>query len=86
MFNRKLKERIEKLERLQEGHMGYHEGKPGLVECEKCGCLLRKETATEGKSKITFKGSIVGCCYGSVYTEEEVIIKTYYCKIHKPKK
>jgi len=52
-----------------------------FVECETCGCLLKKETAFRGKSEV-----VTEIINGGFYTEEtEKIKENYYCKIHKPK-
>lgn len=58
-----------------------------LVECEKCGCLLRKKTAIYGGDKIVevtkMEQTPMGMCYPK--TVKEVQGK-YYCKVHAPKK
>jgi hypothetical protein len=46
-----------------------------LVECEICGCLLRKYSAYKGNGRITRKS----------FGREEYIYYPYYCNVHKPK-
>lgn len=52
-----------------------------IVECETCGCLLNKETAIRGKSKIEER-KYFGCMGELV--DGEYIKEVYYCKIHAP--
>lgn len=57
-----------------------------VVECEKCGCLLDKNTAIKGKKKIvTVEKTENFGCRDLIY-DEEIIKQNYYCKIHAPKK
>jgi len=65
-----------------------------LVECEKCGCLLRKGTAIRGESVIEktssgFNGYVymdgAGELCASDPSAAESIREVYYCKAHKPK-
>lgn len=61
-----------------------------LVECEVCGCLLKKESAVKGKGAVriipeayhiaTFPGN-----FTFIEPEKEYIHHTYYCKVHAPK-
>jgi len=59
--------------------------KSDYVECETCGCLLRKSTAKRGESKIVTVYDISHSCVWPPPSREE-IKKTYYCKIHNNKK
>ena len=54
------------------------------VECEKCGCLVRKDHAFRGKSKIV--EVFAYSPFSSYPRTKEVIKETYYCKLHSPKK
>lgn len=51
-----------------------------LIECEKCGYMLKKETAIRGNSVIKTTLSI----YADV-PPQETIHTPYYCKVHAPK-
>lgn len=53
------------------------------VECEVCGCLLRKETAIKGESKIL--KTAYGTLWGLDVVGQEIIVEQFYCKIHKNK-
>ena len=55
-----------------------------LVSCDVCGCLLKKEEAIRGKSKIVEK-SIFRLFFGMarrVSDRTQEIQEVYYCKIH----
>ena len=58
-----------------------------IVECETCGCLLKKATAIKGPGVIrditTYSSGFngIGCTIG----ESEAIYHPYYCKLHAPK-
>jgi hypothetical protein len=58
-----------------------------LVQCETCGCLLRKITAIKGKSIIhSHKEPVPHAFYysgGQLEREVEEIYTPYFCKIHK---
>lgn len=59
-----------------------------LVECEKCGCLLKKETAIKGKSEVREEKSYIMSYNDAKFYEKnpkEYIHIPYYCKVHKPK-
>jgi len=58
-----------------------------LVECEVCGCLLKKETAVKGESKIVIEHDVDfhnGFDFNGFLFGKERIIHTYYCKLHNP--
>jgi hypothetical protein len=59
-----------------------------LVECETCGCLLKKETAIRGKSEVREKNfkTAFAAFYNMSDYKEEYIHENWYCKIHQPKK
>jgi len=66
---------------------GHIETAVVVVECEKCGCLLNKKTAYQGKSVIKYKSVeryTLGIYMGD--HKKEYIAKQYFCKMHKPKK
>jgi hypothetical protein len=73
--NRKrMRELIEELYEIKEKVNSF-------VTCETCGCLLLKEDAAHGDSKI-----ILVPDYNSIlYQMKEVIHHPYYCKCHAPK-
>ena len=57
---------------------------PELVECDVCGCLLKKETAIRGQSRV--KEPELYNLYGhSIQFGTEQIEEVYYCKKHAPK-
>lgn len=58
---------------------------PELVECDVCGCLLKKETAIRGESRIKEPIIIPLINGGSMQIGEERIEEVYYCKCHAPK-
>jgi len=58
-----------------------------LVECERCGCLLNKNTAIKGKSKIVKESNLrYFQLLPPVREFEEKIKPVYYCKCCAPKK
>jgi len=73
-----IKENLEKI---------ISEKLPNFVECEFCGCLLKKETAIKGESKIVKIKDTNGLnVFGDFVTNDtEKIQEVYFCKIHKPK-
>jgi len=58
---------------------------PETVECEKCGCLLKKETAFKGPGEIRRKESRVDETFHRWADYIDYIHYPYYCKVHKPK-
>jgi hypothetical protein len=58
-----------------------------IVQCETCGCLLRKSMAIKGKSVIhSHKEPVPHAFYysgGQLEREVEEIYTPYFCKIHK---
>lgn len=72
MFNKKLKSDFKKF-------------KKNLVECEKCGCLLKKDTAIQGESVI--ETEVLGTLFGGIrISTREKIREVFYCKSHAPRK
>ncbi len=68
----------------------YHTDIPPAVECEECGCLLKKGTAIQGELEVRRERKEhldeVGLHFrGYWFTDEEYIYTPYYCKIHAPK-
>ena len=57
------------------------------VECEECGCLLRKGTAVRGESVIEKKCGGFDYRFGLVVgmQDKESIREVYYCRVHAPK-
>lgn len=97
MFNRKLEEEVIRRCNMIWDRVATMIEKDSLVDCERCGCLLRKETAhcvkkmqTGQEQREIYCGLI--CSYISdmelfpMPEFKDEILKTYYCKIHKPKK
>jgi hypothetical protein len=82
----KLEARIAELENIE------------LVECDKCGCLLKKKTAIKGdpeirqKEEMDWKYCFIRAWGRSIGKDDpaiplvDYIYYPYYCKIHKPKK
>ena len=63
---------------------------PALVECERCGCLLKKSRAYRGESVIDKEADM--CRYTATEAMHgippkyiEGIRERYYCLVHKPK-
>lgn len=93
--DKKLREEVKELSRVISGAFkrcdDKKQDKLDLVECEKCGCLLKKETAIKGKSEVRLRKIPFGTtwvnttCEFCPEKEEEYIHEVYYCKIHKPK-
>ncbi len=71
---RRLFTKFNKLERqIEEQNLDF-------VECEICGCLLKKENADPGEKVIKRP-----CRIRHPY-DDDYIYQTYYCKIHSPRK
>lgn len=86
MFNSKLKKEVERLgniiDILEKNLRDIKAVKEdSLVECKTCGCILKKETAIKGKSRI----EKVPIFTWSFITRAEVIVNDFYCKVHAPK-
>ena len=57
-----------------------------FVECEVCGCLLKKTTAIKGKSEVRDRSIEMAFEHGYyIPHKREYIYTPYYCKIHQPK-
>lgn len=100
----KIEDLTHKVEHLQarmfEAEAQIKENKIGLVECEICGCLLKKENADPGEKVIKHRdekierlspySQLAGPSYPPiripVINEEDYIHQTYYCKTHSPPK
>lgn len=63
-------------------------GLSSIVECEVCGCLLKKATARKGKDELRYRPINVFTIAPVVldpWPEEAYVYTPYYCKIHAPK-
>jgi len=58
------------------------------VECDVCGCLLKKETAIKGTPTIEKRriAPLFGVVAPFCALIKEVIVEHCYCKVHAPKK
>ena len=81
------------IHRLLELEIAYNKHGPHIewkqfVECEECGCLLKKDTAIRGKSRVgIIYANISPTISGPIQIEAgEYVHKVYYCKIHAPKR
>lgn len=96
MFNRELKEDVERLESRVDYLEKKHSERIPVAECEKCGCLINKETAhcekeIEEVEEIQYHAPRAwnnGDFFdrGFHYIKTDKVVKKYYCKLHKPKK
>ena len=57
---------------------------PEYVECEICGCLLKKDTAFKGNPEVRQKLTPTYNLYYPPYLED-YIFYPYFCKTHIPK-
>jgi len=62
---------------------------PDLVECDICGCLLKKSTAIRGKSRVVVEcnwyNTMLQYAGNAFGTAQEKIQEVYYCKCHQLK-
>jgi hypothetical protein len=83
MFQLKQVEELKKHIGLLQDHIKFLQGiltnhLSKYVECEVCGCLLNKNTATKGSGEIRQK-------YNRGFDKEDFIYYPFYCKVHQPK-
>lgn len=57
-----------------------------LVECDRCGCLLKEETAIRGKAEVRERDIFrFGVPQLGAKGKEEYFHIPYYCKVHVPR-
>lgn len=58
---------------------------PETVDCEICGCMVRKEVAVKGKSEVRerFNGRLFSLFF--IHAEDEYLYTPYFCKRCAPK-
>ena len=71
-----LEQKFDELEK-RFRHLDCKQITPDYVECEVCGCLLNKNTATKGSGEIRQK-------YNRGFDKEDFIYYPYFCKTHIP--
>ena len=87
LWGKRINAQIEKLEQEIKNLQSKILSTPDLVECETCGCAIKKETATKGESiikKYELPYFMMRSCFRDEDTEEH-IHTPYYCKRCAPK-